>query len=295
MKGLIITILALSLVLSAYAQDDEESEVVDVGNDITVDFAVLPSGVSVPPSFQMAGMTFFAHSSPDFYANPFDPFIADWGPPHERSYVFPDEGVTVVLPLEAWAIEVRLCPSDTVLVEAYSSTGILITQELGHFFYGCHDLFLPRVLDSDLISVVRFTGGYNEASIARLRAILSTSPVVDAGDDQFVQFVAAGELAYLYLQGSAWDPATGISRATLTPVCAPENPEECYSPFANAAWEQTGGTEVFLEGSDFFAASFAAPEVSAQETLTFRLTVTNHDGERGSDDVKVVIYPPLGS
>lgn len=173
-KPLWMAVTTLIVMMAAVTSDDWAlGGVADVGKTITVDFAILPSGVSVPPSFQIAGMTFFAHSPPDFYAGP---RIVDWGPPHERSYSFSEEGVTVVLPLEARAVVVRLCigPGE-VLVEAYSSTGILATQKRD-ITNPCHNLLLKGASDSDLISIVRLTGGGNESSIARLSAILSTAP-----------------------------------------------------------------------------------------------------------------------
>lgn len=288
LKSLWIAFITLMVMTTVVASNSgAQGGVADVGKDITVDFGIIPSGVSVPPSFQIAGMTFFAHSSSDFNVDPFMPFIADWGPPYERSYVIPNEGVTVVLPLEAWAVEVRLCHAGLVLAEAYSSTGILVTQEHGQS-YACHDLLLLGALDSELISIVRFTGGLNEASIARLRAIVGAVPLVDAGQDQFV---AAGES--VRLSGTVWDPYTGITPGMFdTRSCPAET--ACttdYYPEFRGFWEQTGGTEVLLKADPFlFEAGFISPDASVTKTLTFRLTVTdNYDGGTASDDVKVVV------
>lgn len=287
-KPLWIAFIALTVLTVVVASDGRaQGGVTDISKAITVDFAILPSGVSVPPSFQIAGMTFFAHSPPEYYAGP---RIVDWDPPHERSYSFSENGVTVVLPLEARAVDVRLClfaPGDE-LVEAYSSTGTLVAEEQPQI-RNCDDLLLKGAPDSDLISIVRFTGGRNEASIARLSAILSTAPVVDAGEDQVV---LAG--SQVYLQGTAWDPYSGSASSGGPFACTTGIPPYCPEPlFASFFWEQTDdGTEVSLDsdyGIDYRI--FTAPYVSVEETLSFRLTVTNYDGETGSDDVRVIVRP----
>ena len=72
-------------------------------------------------------------------------------------------------------------------------------------------------------------------------------PVVDTGPDQSV---AAGTM--VILSGTASDPDGTI---------------------ASYAWTQTGGTTVSLSGADTAMSAFTAPEVTAAETLTFRLTV----------------------
>ncbi len=164
MRRLVFMILALGLVLSAYAQDDEDT-LADVGDDITVDFAVLPSGVYVPPSFQIAGVTFFSHSGTD--PDSAQPHIADW-PPLGRSYVFPDEGVTVVLPLEAERVEIALCLGySDVTIEALSSAGNSLSRQV--IPVGCAEISINS-FSLEQISVVRLTGGGYESSIAWLSA-----------------------------------------------------------------------------------------------------------------------------
>ena len=54
-------------------------------------------------------------------------------------------------------------------------------------------------------------------------------------------------------------------------------------------WEQTGGTMVSLAGSTAATAMFTAPDVSMDETLTFRLTVTDDDDATASGAVSVVV------
>ena len=90
-------------------------------------------------------------------------------------------------------------------------------------------------------------------------------PVVDAGPDQSV---AAGTM--VILSGTASDPDGSI---------------------ASYAWTQTGGTTVSLSGADTAMSAFTAPDVTAAETLTFRLTVRDDEGVQASDEVWVTVRP----
>ena len=94
-------------------------------------------------------------------------------------------------------------------------------------------------------------------------------PVVDAGPDQAVD---AGVM--VFLPGTGNDPDGAI---------------------ASYAWTQTGGTTVSLTGSDAATAVFVAPEVSVDETLTFRLTVRDDAGAHASDEVRVTVHPVTGT
>ena len=90
-------------------------------------------------------------------------------------------------------------------------------------------------------------------------------PMVDAGADQSVD---AGTM--VLLSGTASDPDGTI---------------------ASYLWEQMGGTMAVLSGATDATAMFTAPDVLADETLTFRLTVTDDDGATGSDEVVVTVKP----
>ena len=96
-------------------------------------------------------------------------------------------------------------------------------------------------------------------------------PMVDAGPDRSVD---AREV--VFLSGSAGDPDGSI---------------------AAYLWEQTGGTAVSLSGADSLNLSFIAPDVAADETLSFRLTVTDNEGLQASDAVEVAVRrvnkPPM--
>jgi len=93
-------------------------------------------------------------------------------------------------------------------------------------------------------------------------------PVVDAGPDRSVD---AGEV--VFLSGSTNDSDGSI---------------------AAYLWEQTGGTGVSLSGADSLNVSFTAPDVAADETLSFRLTVTDNDGASAADTVSVTVRALLG-
>ena len=88
-------------------------------------------------------------------------------------------------------------------------------------------------------------------------------PSANAGMDQSVD---AGTM--VILSGTASDPDGTI---------------------VSHAWTQTGGTAVLLSGADGAIATFTAPDVSMDETLTFRLTVTDNDGAQANDEVMVVV------
>ena len=127
---------------------------------VNAEFSFLPSGASIPSTYQTAGITFFAHQSP-YYS----PIIVDHG--GERGYGFPDTGVTVVLPIEVRSVEVRVCLfASNIMIEALNSAGTLISQQSVQLRNQCGDV----VLKGDQIAAVRFTGGSREASIVRLSA-----------------------------------------------------------------------------------------------------------------------------
>ena len=90
-------------------------------------------------------------------------------------------------------------------------------------------------------------------------------PVVDAGPDQSI---AAGTM--VMLSGTASDPDGTI---------------------VAYAWTQTGGAAIPLPGAASAMAAFTAPDVTAAETLTFRLTVRDDEGAQASDEVRVTVRP----
>ena len=97
------------------------------------------------------------------------------------------------------------------------------------------------------------------------------APVADAGPDQ-----SADAGAIVILSGTASDPDGYIAGYT---------------------WEQTGGTTVSLAGADSPTAMFTAPDVPADERLTFQLTVSDSAGAQASDEMRVTVrganWPPF--
>lgn len=57
-------------------------------------------------------------------------------------------------------------------------------------------------------------------------------------------------------------------------------------------WTQTGGPRVALRNSTRSTANFTAPKVKTITPLTFRLTVTDNQGRKGSGVVTVTVVPP---
>ena len=94
-------------------------------------------------------------------------------------------------------------------------------------------------------------------------------PIADAGPDQSVD-----EGVMVFLSGTASDPDGAI---------------------VSHAWTQTGGTTVSLTGADAATAVFVAPDVSVEDTLTFRLTVRDDGGAQASDEVRVTVRPLVGT
>ena len=131
-------------------------------NDVvTAGFSQLPLNASVPSPYQTAGMTFFVHGPTP---SPL-PAIVDTA--DEQGYGFPDAGVTVALPIQARSIEVRVCLfASEILIETLNSAGVQLSKTPVQPGNECGDFSLA----GHRISMVRFTGGGNAASIVRLSA-----------------------------------------------------------------------------------------------------------------------------
>ena len=94
---------------------------------------------------------------------------------------------------------------------------------------------------------------------------ISQPPVAYAGPDQFVD---AGTI--VMLSGTGSDPDGTI---------------------ASYGWTQVGDMMVTFSDSASVTAVFTAPDVSMNETLTFRVTVTDNFGAEASDEVMIVVRP----
>jgi hypothetical protein len=92
---------------------------------------------------------------------------------------------------------------------------------------------------------------------------VNQAPTASAGEDQTVD-----ENTMVTLAGSGSDTDGSI---------------------ASYGWEQTSGTNVTLTNPNSASASFTAPDINADETLTFELTVTDDDGAKASDSVDTMI------
>lgn len=98
-------------------------------------------------------------------------------------------------------------------------------------------------------------------------AVANQPPVADAGPDE-----DADEGTTVTLTGSGSDSDGDVT---------------------GYAWAQVGGPAVSLTGAATATAAFTAPDVSGPTALTFRLAVTDDDGDSDTDDVIVTVLPVL--
>ena len=110
-----------------------------------------------------------------------------------------------------------------------------------------------------LLSLAGCGGGDGEDATA------NRLPTADAGPDQTVD---AGSVVVLIGSGSDSD-----------------------GEIASYEWIQAVGSTVVLSNADQAMASFVAPDVDADTTLTFRLTVTDDHGATADDEVSVTVQP----
>ncbi|MBA6348122.1 BspA family leucine-rich repeat surface protein [Colwellia sp. BRX8-9] len=104
-------------------------------------------------------------------------------------------------------------------------------------------------------------GGSSDSGGGTIPPATNLAPSANAGIDQSVD-----ENTEVTLSGSGTDSDGSVSS---------------YS------WEQTSGTSVTLANDKAATASYTAPDINADETLAFKLTVTDDDGATSSDSVNI--------
>ena len=134
--------------------------------------------------------------------------------------------------------------------------------------------------------VVRFVDGFSKNSISHNRYMVNAQlesyeddpisigvpnqpPVARAGADQ--SNIAAG--ARVVLDGSASSDPDGT--------------------IVSHAWTQTSGTTVSLQDAGTSTPEFDAPSTNADQTLTFRLLVTDNNGATHTDTVDIGVLAAL--
>ena len=103
-------------------------------------------------------------------------------------------------------------------------------------------------------------GGSDSASVGE-----NLPPTADAGADQVVD-----EQTLVMLHGIGTDTDGSI---------------------VSVAWVQSSGPLMTLNGADTYNATFTAPAVTQEMTLTFSLTVINNEGLNATDDVIITVNP----
>lgn len=103
-------------------------------------------------------------------------------------------------------------------------------------------------------------GSRNESAI---KVQVNSNPTANAGNDQTVF-----EYILVTLSGSGSDPDGSI---------------------VSYNWSQISGTNVTLENSETFEASFNAPRVTSQSYLSFELKVTDDQGATAVDIVNIIV------
>ncbi len=83
--------------------------------------------------------------------------------------------------------------------------------------------------------------------------------------------------------------AQSVTEGDTVTLTGTGTPGYTAAPIVGYLWTQTVGTPVVLNGASTATATFTAPDVSADETLTFRLTVTADDGLFSSNTTNVTV------
>ncbi len=100
-----------------------------------------------------------------------------------------------------------------------------------------------------------------------INVIANLAPIMSAGPDQTVD-----EQTLVSLAGTASD-----SDGTI----------------ASTVWTQTAGTIAVLSNANILTPSFTAPALTADETLTYQLVVTDNDGDSTTDSISINVIANL--
>lgn len=125
---------------------------------VVAQFSLLLRNMSLPPMFQMSGMTFVAHEGTGYI-----------GPIGDRyGYVFLDEGLTIIMPaMGVKHVALTVCiGASSVTGEALDESGSTLAVYDTPSEGGCHTI----QFEGPSISAVRLIGGDNEAMIAQVLA-----------------------------------------------------------------------------------------------------------------------------
>ena len=189
--------------------------------------------------------------------------VVDVGPA-----LFADEGDTVYL--SGLAED----PDGDIVSYLWEQTGgadvVLSDAETATASFTAPEVSMDRTLTFRLtVTDDAGAGVTSDELTVTIRQVENQLPVVDVGPALF-----ADEGDTVYLSGLAEDPDGDI---------------------VSYLWEQTGGPDVVLSDAETATASFTAPEVSMDRTLTFRLTVTDDAGARVTSDELTVTVRQVGS
>ena len=111
----------------------------------------------------------------------------------------------------------------------------------------------------------------NEASAVPM-APLNTEPTANAGDNQSI--------------------TSGVE-VTLDGSASSDSEDDIAGTALSYNWVQTSGATVTLSSTNTITATFTAPDVGAETTLVFTLTVTDSDGASSSAEVTITLAVTL--
>lgn len=82
---------------------------------------------------------------------------------------------------------------------------------------------------------------------------------------------------------------------SLTTVTLSGSGVDSDGSIATYLWQRLTGPVVTLTNANSATASFVAPSVAAPTSLSFRLTVTDDQGDSGTDDIVITVTPPFSA